>query len=215
VSRLPVRPELGPALPELAGRRWWLYVAVPAVFVLVAVLVGGGTVGSSERELVVREGGPAFNLRYDDRLRRVAPAAGERLRLEGRRGEVFAVAPLRLPPHAGRASGTLPLLADRLVRQELPRAYPGFALAGEGRARVNEAPGYEVVFRWGRPGDRQYGRVILLVPDTEVGAPPVREGARLVVLAPRSGAVPNAAAVGTAGALRLPFRSFRFGTEAP
>jgi hypothetical protein len=102
-----VREEFGPTLPELLGARlrvpvrsiWRVLAAAGIVVVLVLVWLAfvRGTPGQAG--VVVR--GPAtFNLIYTDALRKVAPRAGETLRLQTPAGppQSFAVRPLRLAP---------------------------------------------------------------------------------------------------------------------
>ena len=54
----------------------------------------------------------------------------------------------------------------------------------------------------------------MLVPFSDPPAPE-RRGATLELLGTPAAGIPNAGAIGDAGALKLPLRSFRFGTEAP
>jgi hypothetical protein len=224
VPSLPVKPQFGPSLPELAGPAWRrlprvaraALVALAALVVLglASLLIGRG----AAEETVVVEDGVAFNLRHGEALSRVAsPPAGERLRLEQRRdGAVvasFAVLPLQLPPYRGVAAGAFPAYAERVIA-ELDRSLDDFELADEGRVRINENPGYAIGFRARQDGRRVWGRTILLVPGTDPPEP-VRDGARLDLLARAGSGVSNPADVGAVGQLKLPLRSFRFGTEAP
>jgi hypothetical protein len=209
---LPVKPEFGPTLPQLVGRRaTWALLALAALVAAVAgfVALGGA---SDDRTVVVDEGPVAFNLRHGPGLAEARPQDGELLRLAGRRGELAAVRPLRLPAYRGAESGVLPLVADREAIARLPWRLDDVELVGEGRARVNEAPGYSVAYRARRAGRRVYGRVVFLLPPESPGA---RDGLRLDLLAPRSGAVPSAGAVGATGQLKAPYRTLRFGTEGP
>ena len=217
VPTLPVKPEYGPTLPALLARlpraARIAVIALGAV-VLLALVAFALTRGGGEERVVV-EKPVAYNLKVPDTLNRVDPRPGESLRLEGRRRDglflqSFGVRPLRLPAYRGEASAVLPLVAERLVDRERKRL-PGFTLVREGRVRINEVPGYELVTSFQRDGRRMWSRVVLLVPD-EDGA---REGAQLSLLATPATGVPNASAVGDQGALKLPLRSFRFGTEAP
>ena len=156
MSSLPVKPELGPTLPTLL-RPWWRRASLPvrvavvvvAVLVLAALVAGvvGGTT-SDETHVVVRE--PVeFNLRYASTLTRVDPDAGELLALEARRGDLFLqsfrVTPLKIDAYEGLAAGELPIVAEKL-KDRLARRYADFTLVEEGRMRINEVPGYEVVF---------------------------------------------------------------------
>jgi hypothetical protein len=225
VSSLPVRPELGPTLPELVAP-WWRRAprAVRAAAVVVALLVVvalavavAGRGGAEVAEVVERP--VAFNLRHAESLPRVPAEPGELLRLEARRGgglflQSFAVTPLTLRAYAGVPGAELPLAAERL-KSRLARRFAGFDLVEEGRMRINEIPGYEVVFTArSAEGRRLYGRWVMLVPLTDPPTPQ-RRGATLQLLGTPAAGIPNADAIGDAGGLKLPLRSFRFGTEAP
>ena len=213
----PVKPEFGPSLPALLAKLpragTWALLALAALLAVVVLAVVLSR-GEPETRVVVEE--PiAFNIKRPDSLARAEPRGGESLRLEERRGDglflqSFAARPLRLPAYAGRPGAALPLAAERLVDRERTRLQD-FALVREGRVRINEVPGYELVTSFQRDGRRMWSRVVLLVPD-EDGA---RDGIQLSLLATPATGVPNASAVGDQGALKLPLRSFRFGTEAP
>ena len=217
---LPVKPELGPTLPQLLGP-WWRRASRPvrlallaAVAVLVALpalaVLGKATTG--ETHVVVPE--PiAFNLRHSAALDRVEPDPGELLALEALRGDLFLqsfhVAPLRLDRYTGMPAGELPIVAEGL-KERLARRFAEFRLVEEGRITINEVPGYEVVFVARSEEDRRlYGRWVMMVPE-EPGA---REGVILELLGTPAAGIPNAEAIGDEGQLKLPMRSFRFGTE--
>jgi hypothetical protein len=225
VPSLPVKPEFGPTFPELAGPRWrrspaWLRVALVGLLVLVLVLAATVVLrrGEPETSVVVRD--PlAFNLRFGEALTRIAPPpAGERLRLEQRRdGETvgsLAVRPLRLPAYRGSVAGTFPAYAEQVIADLRDDGYTDFELADEGRVRINEVPGYGIGFRARRDGRRVWGRTVLLIPLTDPPEP-LRDGVRLDLVASPGSGVSNPADVGAVGQLKLPLRSFRFGTEAP
>lgn len=220
---LPVKPEFGPSLPELAGPRWRrlpriarLVLAVLAVLVLaaLALLALGG--GGAEETVVVQEP-TAYNLRHGKALGRVEPVGGETLRLvqraDGNQVGAFAVRPMRLPAYRGSVSGVYPVVAERLIA-DLRAAYDELEVADEGRVRLNEAPGYGVGFRARRDGARVWGRTVLLVPATDPPEP-LRDGVRIDLVASPGSGVSNPADVGDVGQLKLPLRSFRFGTEPP
>ena len=80
---------------------------------------------------------------------------------------------------------------------------PGFVWRGDGRTRVNDAAGYQILYQARIGGRTTYGRRVLVVPDVEDGPPP-REGIDLDLRAARSVAVPNIDSVGRNGALKLP-----------
>jgi hypothetical protein len=218
-----VRPEFGPTLPELVGprvralpRAAQIALAIAAALVVAALAL----VVLRDREdprahAVVRE--PiAYNLVYPDSLRKVAPRAGETLRLETPPGtaapQSFAVKPFTLPPYHGDSTGILTLMSGQLILR-MAKQYPGFVWRGDGRVNYNRQPGYEILFQTKIDGRTTYGRRTMLVPG---GDTPPREGVDITMLAARSDAIPRVDAVGSArGALKTAIRSFRFGTERP
>jgi hypothetical protein len=161
---------------------------------------------------VVREP-VTYNLIFTDALRRVAPRAGETLRLQSRAGppQSFAVRPLRLAPYKGDVSAALTLLSARLIR-EMGATYAGFLWRGDGRVNINQQPGYQIVFQARIGGHTTYGKRVLLVAAPD---PPPQEGLDITMLAQRSPAIPRADAVAANGALKTPYRSLRFGTDRP
>jgi hypothetical protein len=210
-----VRPEYGPTLPELLGPRLralpvpvrvaLAVTAAVVVAVLLWALVGRGAGG--ERGVVVRE--PlALNFIYQPPFTKLAPRPGE-LAAVGNGPQRFSVSRLMLPPYRGDASGTLPIYASGLAAA-MARRYPDFAVRQEGRANINRIQGYELVFQTRIRGRLTYGRRILLLPTTTA-----REGVDLLLLAPRSAAIPRADAIGRNGGLKTALRSLRFGTERP
>lgn len=208
-----VQPQYGPTLLEVLGKRRLVLVAALVVGVAAGIALGARG-GSGEREVVQREP-VAFNLRYPAGLHRVAPRAGEQVRLEQRRGDLFlasfTVRRLGLPPYAGPVGGALPVLADRYLR-DAARRHPDLELVEEGRARINDVPGYGFVFRARLGSRRLYGRTVLLpLPDQ----PRTRDGVVLEVLGTPAGGVGRAEQAGSSGPAKTAFRSFRFGTEPP
>jgi hypothetical protein len=226
VSSLPVRPELGPTLPELVAP-WWrrapraarIAVVAALVLALVALVAAVAARGGPAEVAEVVRAPVAFNLRHAETLPRVTAQDGEALRLESRRDtglflQSFAATPLTLAPYTGVPGGTLPIVAERL-KARLADRFTEFRLVEEGRARINEVPGYEVVFTArSAEGRRLYGRWVMLVPLTDPPSPQ-RRGVTLELLGTPAAGIPNAGAIGDAGGLKLPLRSFRFGTEAP
>jgi hypothetical protein len=100
----------------------------------------------------------------------------------------------------------------------MERSDPAFVLRGEARARINDNPGYQIVFQTKRDGTTVYGKRVLLYDDLDdddatLNRPTVL--ADIMLLNDRSAAIPNANAVGGNGALKDPYRSFRFGRERP
>lgn len=157
---------------------------------------------------------PTFNLRYAPVFERLAPQRDEilhlRRRVAGRTLDSLAISRLTLPPYRGDAAGLLPVYAERVLA-ELRAAYPGLQLVEEGKARVNLVPGYSLLFRAGRGPDRMFGREVLL-PEPRPGT---RSGVRLSLRTWKGSGVADPRRLGAAGWLRTPYRSFRYGTEAP
>ena len=209
-----VRPEFGPSLPQLLRDRFGVPVRLATGLAVLAVLAAVALVLTSrEAEVrVVHRSAPVFNLRHAKVLQRT-DHPGVVLELTGRRGDLFlqsmTVRKLRLPPYRSAVSSLLPVYAQRHMR-EIARGYTGFHAGEEGKARINDAPGYQVGFR-ARRGERTiYGKEILLVPD-EPGA---RDGVVITLLQTNAAGAHRVEDVGAVGALKKPFRSFRFGTEA-
>jgi hypothetical protein len=213
-----LRSGFGPTLPALLRRRFGVPVWVTvAAAVVLAVAAGVGVLIALNRPpypgvKVVHGGKPVFNFLYPEgRLHVAKPHRGEYMRLEGRDGKmrVAVVAqPLRLPAYGGDVThGLLPVFADRYAEQLRSR---GFSLREEGRARVNNAVGYEIGVQAVSPGRREYGRDVLLTSDDDQ-AP----GVVLLTLrqAKAGGARFNASQKALAAASRKAYRSFRFGTE--
>jgi hypothetical protein len=215
------RAGLGPTLPGLLRERLGV---PPMVTLAVAGVVAAAAVAAilvaltrppSPGEQVVHDGAPVFNLLYPpESMHEARPAAGELLRLEGRREALevsVVVRELELPPFDGDVThGLLPVYADRFVEAE-KRRLPGLELVQEGRARVNNAVGYEVGYERIRPSERRTGRDVLLVPDDP------EEGKGFVLLSLRtrkpSGEKLTPPEKGLAYTARKAYRSFRFGTE--
>ena len=171
-----VRREFEPTLPALLRRRAGVPERVTVAVLLLALLAvavaallvrprvdGMGT--------LVHRSEPVFNLEYDTgALRSAPPRAGELVRLEGRRGRqsvTITARPLELPPYDGDvAHGLLPVYASghiRTLADELER----FRLIDQHRARINDAPGYEVRFVSGPAARPTLGTDTLLLPDEE------------------------------------------------
>ena len=212
-----VRPEYGPSLPALlearlgVRRRITIGIAV-ALLVVAGVAVLLATRGGDKR--YVNHAKPVFNLRYaPDALRRETPLPGWSFVLDSHRGGKFvqsiAVRPLTLPPHAGGVSAFMPVYVDAYERA-MGRTLTDFKAIDEGKARINTAPGYQITYTAERDGRTVFGRDVLLVPEDVPGA---REGAVVRLLQTHAAGVHDARFVGTVGAIKKPYRSFRFGTD--
>lgn len=208
-----VRPEYGPTLPELIAplpRRLRIALAIAAV--AVAVIAAGllVTAGEEEHEVLVRE--PiTFNLIYGAGLERTevpGTLLALQRRADGTLTDSYVVRELRLPAYRGAPAGILPIFAVDYVKTQR-RRYDSMQLELEGRARVNNGLGYQLLFRAQRDGRSLYVRHLLLVPEEQDG---VRDGV-IIELESTFGSTPNLAAVGTYTPLKTPYRSFRFGAD--
>jgi hypothetical protein len=214
-----VREEFGPTLPELVGRRlgvrvrtvWLLLAAIGVVAVAVAAWLSLRP-DPNQTGVVVREP-VTYNLIYTEPLHRVAPRAGETLRLQSRSGppQSLAVRTLRLAPYKGDVSAAMTFLSSLLIEQ-MRAQYQDFVWRGDGRVNINKQPGYQIIFQARVDGRLTYGRRVMLVAKPD---PPPRDGVDLTILAARSPSVPNLDSVGATGALKTAYRSFRFGTDRP
>lgn len=210
-----VRPEFGPTLPQMLAPRWRALPragrvalsALAAAIVLVAIAVVATRGGGVNTVQVNRTAAP-FNVQYAAPLHQVSPRAGEVLRLQTPDGRsTFVVRPLLIAPYRGDVSAQLVAIATRLTRA-MHQSLPGFVLRQEGRARIANQPGYQIQYQFKEDGRTAYGRRVLLTP----GAPVDRTGADIDVRVPRSPQVPTFDSAGTTGAVKLPLRSFHFGS---
>ena len=171
-----VRPEFEPTLPVLVRRklgvreRTTILVLVVLLVVAIAALVLVRPRVDRIGDLVHR-GDPAFTLQYrNDLFHSEQPREGELARLAGRRGRqsvTITVRPLELPARGGDfAHAYLPIAASRHI-ERLAAEHDGFELRGEHRARIHDAPGYEVRFRSGSPGRFTVGSDLMLLPSEE------------------------------------------------
>ena len=209
-----IKAEYGPTLPQLLAPKPLsvrIAAAVLAVLILGGAVVIAITSRADENAVLVRT--PiTFNFVHGDEWKRAA-RAGALVSLRHERNGLFldsyAIRDLRLPAYRGAVSGMLPVYADGYVRT-LAGRYPDFELVSEGRARINNAIGYEVTFR-ARSGTRRlYGRHYLLVEEEPDGR---RHGVVLELASTPAAGTPNVTEIGNHGALKTPLRSFRFGEE--
>ena len=212
-----VLPEYGPTGPELIRRRVGprarrgLAAGIGVVALALAVLIA--TRSGDGLTTLEHLSAPVFTLLHPaGQVRRVEPATGELVRLRSRRGPLemtVTVRRLALPAYRGSVSGFLPVHAARHVRA-LAAQVPGFTPRADGKARVNDAPGYQVRYRSGSAARPTTGIDILVVP--EDGR---RDGVILRYLQtnpPRPLDEPERDLV---KATRKAFRSFRFGLDRP
>jgi hypothetical protein len=209
-----VLPEHRPTLPELLGARarWVMW----GLGLLVGVLLALSLVKSAAGEVeVVRRSPVEFNFRHSPEFKTVEPTGDEVVRVAQQRNgkliQAFAVSPLALPEYSGDVGGVLPTVAEAVIGN-LRESVDSFELVQEGKARINDAAGYGIVYRGRFDGTRRlYGRVVLL-PEPLPGA---RRGVELSITATPAAGVGRAEDVGARGLTKKPFRSFRFGLEGP
>lgn len=210
-----IKPEYGPTLPQLVATRSpavRLAAAALAVLILAAAALIAFTARADETEVLVRTP-VTFNLVYGAQWERIdRSGALVALRNTGEGGlflDSYTIRELRLPPYRGAAGGMLPVYANGYVRRIRGR-YEDFEYVAEGRARINNAIGYEVTFRARSGGRRLYGRHYLLVEEQPDG---LRRGVVIELESTPAAGTPNVLEIGNHGALKTPLRSFRFGED--
>ncbi|MEA2138554.1 MAG: hypothetical protein QOG56_1704 [Solirubrobacteraceae bacterium] len=211
-----VKPQYGPTLPQLVRTlpraSQAAVVALAALLIAAAVLLAIRARPDEQNAIVRRAPTPTFNLTYGPQLQRVSRPGALFALLRERNGlflDSYVVRPLELPPYRGAAGGTLPVYAVHDL-QRLRRRYGAFELAGDGRTRINNAIGYQLVLRARRGGRTLYVRHMLLVPDKPEGA---RRGIVVELESTPAAGTPNAVGIGNAGPLKQAMRSLRFGTS--
>lgn len=224
MSASPVRPEFGPTLPELMGRRFGISVRAAGILLglVFAAILAGGIARHERSDGTVRaivKGPTALNLRYDPAaMQRAAPRAGEVLRLQtppgARSPASLTVRGVRLAPYVGDdPSIALPVFLTK-VAADMQKADPHFVEVAERPARVNSQPGYQIQFKTLIDGRRFYGRRAFLFPDPRE-QPGARDGADITLLAAWSKVVAKVDDVGSNGPTKIPYRSFRLGATPP
>ena len=212
-----LRPEFQPTLPALLHGRGRAATAgvIAAALLLVGVFAVARATGAGQEPTLVVNREPAFTMLVPKgELRRVEPRGAEHLRLEGRGRHVAMTVTVSALPDAAAGlappPAELPIEAD-LVLDDLRRRHDGLVVLEEGRARVNDASGYQVRYRSGPLAAPRFGHDVVLVP-----APPARGPAILVSLVQRN----ERPKLGPddrrlAYEAKRAFRSVRFGTERP
>lgn len=210
-----VKPQYGPTLIALVGG---LPRAARIASIAVGVLLVAGALTIAVRtrpdETTVIVRGPAtFNLIYPSQLQRVTqPGALLALRRERADGlflDSYVVRALSLPAYRGVAGGLLPVYADGYLKR-MRRRYASARLQLEGRTRINNAIGYQLVMQAKQGRRTLYVRHLLLVPEEPEG---VRRGVVIEIESTPAAGTPNAIGNGNAGPLKTALRSFRFGTS--
>ncbi len=209
-----VKPEYGPTLPQIVGalpRAPRLAIIALAVLLVVGAAVLALSLRPSETNTVVR-GAVTFNLTYGPELLEDHVSSAMFSLRRQRAGlflDSYVVRELELPAYRGAAGGLLPVYAVGYL-EKLRRRYGELELALEGRTRINNGIGYQLVLRTRRDDRALYVRHLLLVPDKPEGA---RTGVILELESTPAAGTPNAAGVGNTRPLKQALRSFRFGAK--
>jgi len=209
-----LKPAYGPTLAALLAPRSLparIAAAVLAVVILAAAVAIALTTRDDATAVLIRRP-VTFNLVYGHQWSRTTQP-GAIVSLRHAQGSLFldsyVVRDLTLPPYRGAVGGMLPVYATRYARS-LARRYAEYEALGEGRARINNAIGYELTFR-ARIGTRRlYGRHYLLVEEEPDGR---RRGVVIELESTPAAGTPAADEIGNHGALKTPLRSFRFGED--
>jgi hypothetical protein len=215
MSRVPLlRPEFGPTLPELVSRRFSVSrraAAVAGVVALIVVAIGIKIAVDNGREKLVVHGRPSYNVLYDPSQLHRAPLQGdEQMRLAGKRPHVqveLTARPAKLPPYSGDViGGQLPLYTAQYAGR-LKQQLPGFQMGSEGKARLNQAPGYQISYTSGSAGNKTFWREVWVMPKAD-------EPDQTVVVKMRQtfSGRPGPRGQELLAATKKAFRSFRFGT---
>jgi len=146
-----LKPAYGPTLPALLAPRSLparIAAALLAVVILAAAVAIALTTRDDATAVLIRRP-VTFNLVYGHQWSRTTQP-GAIVSLRHAQGSLFldsyVVRDLTLPPYRGAVGGMLPVYATRYARS-LARRYAEYEALGEGRARINNAIGYELTFR--------------------------------------------------------------------
>jgi hypothetical protein len=215
VAAIPIKPAYGPTLGRLLEARWRAASRGARALLIagaVALLVLAVALALRLQSASYSHGGAVpFSFSYKD-LWRTPADPGALVKVASREAGVpkysYEVFPLTLAPYVGSPSGALPPYASSYIGR-LRAHTPGFVLRGEGKTRVNNVPGYQVLYTERAGGRELYARTVLLVPPRE-GA---REGVIIAMLswsdAVRSVDAPSE--VASTGVLLRPLKTFTFG----
>src|SRR4051794_4010479 len=211
-----VLPEYGPSGPELVRRRFGargLPVAAAAVALLVIAVALLASRSGDGLTVLEHRSAPAFTLLYPpSQMHRAAPRAGELLRLTSGRGRLrmaVTVRRLALPPYRGSVAGLFPVYADRQMAP-LAAALPGFRALTDGKMHFDDAPGYQLRYRYGPTGRRTLGMDVFVVPEDGD-----RDGVLLRYRQTNPPGGPKGPGRDLVKATRDAFRSFGFGLDRP
>jgi hypothetical protein len=209
-----VKPQYGPTLVQILARRSLavrIAAAIGAALLLAGVVVLALITRPDETQVLIRKP-TTFNFVYGPQFKRVAQRnsiVALRNERDGLFLDSYVIRDLELPPYRGAVGGMLPLYSNGYLGK-LRTRYPSFRFVGEARARINNGIGYQLTFT-SKIGTRTlYGRHLLLVEDLPDGH---RRGVIIELESTPKAGTPNALAIGTAGALKAPLRSFRFGED--
>lgn len=212
MASVPLKPQYGPTLGKLLEPRWRSMAPIArggaiALGVGLLALVVGGVLSLLDASYS-RGGLVPFSFNYRG-LYHTTPDPGGYVKVARYSGhhleDSYAVAPLRLAPYTGSATGEMPLFAAGYTRA-LARRFLGFRLEQEGKTRISSTlGGYDVRFSAFLDARKIYGRDVMLLPERR-GA---RQGVAIEMLSSSPASASNP--VGSAGVLETPLKTFSFG----
>jgi hypothetical protein len=209
-----IKAEYGPTLPQLLAPRS-LPVRIAAALLAVLILATAALIAITtrpEEDVVLVRKPITFNFIHGGQWKAVE-RAGALVALRHEQNGLFldayTIRELNLPAYRGAVGGMLPIYANAYVRR-LRGRYSDFEYVSEGRARINNAIGYEVTFRARLGARRLYGRHYLLVEEEPDG---LRHGVIIELESTPAAGTPTVEEIGNHGALKVPLRSFRFGED--
>jgi hypothetical protein len=212
MAAVPLKRQYGPTLGVLLAPRWRSLPRVVRVGAMALLLAVAAAVLASvlalEPTSYSHGGSVPFGFQYKG-LHRTAPGPGGYVRLvresDGRVEDSYSVAPLRLAPYRGSATGELPLYATGYA-EALASRLREFRLEGEGKTRINSTlSGYEVLYSAIVDGRLVHGRDVMLLP----GGDGAREGVIVKMLSTQA-ATTVSKPVGSSGVLERPLKTFSF-----
>ena len=212
-----VRSEFGPALPVLLRRhrlRWLVPALVVLAAIAIAVLALARSAGSQTTGATLIHREPDFSMLFAaGDVSRVEPRSDEYAHLEARGKHVeldVTVQPLPRLRGAEPTLADLPIVADLIIEGQ-QRHKDAYTVLEEGRARLNDATGYQVRWRSGPDAAPVFGHDVLLVPEPPSAGPGLLVSLRQHNARARLGPDDRRLAY----LAKRAFRSLRFGTERP
>jgi hypothetical protein len=168
-----VKPEFGPALPELLGTRFGavprrLRSLITLLVAAVIVIVVLETLHGAASSISDSEHGVSFGFNYSGLAPQATPAGQYALLAAHRGNQLVAeleVGPLRLPAYGGNTTGVEPLVAANYMSAFMART-TGVVIQSAGPTLVNGTAGYNFTYTRRIARATYFGRVIFLTPSS-------------------------------------------------